>query len=126
MRTCEIQRLEKERIKNEMPKIDNAHAVFVEHGRKDMLTVGRLVKWLLQQDQDACILAWENNSCAYIEQFPDLPNSDICTVEQCIAETRKNLKQWYRGTADAEKKIEDEIGMSFRYAKPNDVIIKFC
>ena len=122
----EIQVLEKERAKGEMPKIDNAHAAFVERGRKNMLTVGRLVEWLKKQDQDACVLAWEDNSRAYIEQFPDLPSPDVCTVEQCMADTRENLKQWYRGVAGADEKIEDEIKTSFRYARHGDVIIKFC
>ena len=48
--------------------------------RTRMLTVQKLIDYLKTQDPNACILAYEPNSFAYIEQWPDLPNSDICTA----------------------------------------------
>lgn len=122
----EIQDREKKLFDAKRPAIDLAHGDFVKEGRKRMLTVGKLVEWLQKQDQDACVLAWEDNSCAYIEQMPDVPNCDVCTVEKCREDTRESLRQWYRGTEGAEEKIEHEIETMFRYAEPGDVIIKFC
>lgn len=46
-----------------------------------MLTVGSLIAWLQTQDPKACILAFEPNSNAYIEQFRKIPNQYISTVK---------------------------------------------
>ena len=77
------------------------------------------------QDPDACILAFEPNSNAYIEQFPSLPSPDICTVEECKKNTEKHLRQWYRDTEGAEEKIAKELETIFRYADDKDIVIEF-
>ena len=39
---------------------------------------------------------------------------------------RESLENWYKNSPGAEMKIKKEIEQTFRYAKDNDVIIKFC
>lgn len=85
------------------------HSVFINHDRTRMLTVQKLIDYLKTQDPNACILAYEQNSFAYIEQMPELPSLDICTV----AEDKKNLEEslcrWYKGDPKADEKILKEI-----------------
>ena len=95
------------------------------HDRTSMLTVRKLIAWLQTQDPDACVLAYEQNSDAYIEQLPDLPNCDVQNVEQAKKEMRADLKSWYRDTPDADQKIERDIATVFRYAEDKDVVIRF-
>lgn len=124
----DIVKAERAHFENELPKIDEAHSKFIDADRSKMLTVGKLIDWLKTQDPDACILAFETNSNAYIEQTPDLPNYDICTVKQAKEEHRKSLEAWYKNDPDASAAsaiIQNEIDTVFRYAKDSDVIIKF-
>ena len=121
----EITKLEQERFDEKKPEIDKKHEDFVNESRKHMLTVRKLVAWLQQQDQDACVLAYEPNSDAYIEQLDDLPNCDICTVAKAKKDMHDSLKSWYRDTSDADEKIKRDIDIIFRYSKDNDVIIRF-
>lgn len=121
----EIQELENARFKELKSMIDEKHNEFCDKDRTKMLTVQKLIDYLKTQDPNACILAYEVNSMAYIEQFPNLPNSDICTVKEAREEHRENLKNWYKNTPNATKKIEEEIANTYRYAKDNDIIIKF-
>lgn len=121
----EITELESMRFEENKPEIDKKHEVFAEECRQRMLTVGKLVAWLQKQDQDACILAYEPNSDAYIEQLDDLPNYDICTVAKAKADMRRGLLDWYRDIPDKESKVDKSVSIVFRYAKDNDVIIKF-
>lgn len=121
---AEISELEQEDFEKRKPEIDAAHAMYVE-SRKKMLTVQRLIDFLKTQDPDACILAYELNSDAYIEQFPALPSPDILNVKMAKEQMREDLKSWYRDSADAESKIERAVNTVFRYAKDNDVIIRF-
>ena len=90
-----------------------------------MLTVQKLIDYLKTQDPNACILAYEPNSFAYIEQLPSLPNPDICTVAESKAEMRKSLEHWHKDTTNAEEKINKEIEKAYRYAEDTDIIIKF-
>ena len=120
----QIQEEEWGRFEEKRPEIDALHDAWLK-GRSRMLTVGKLVEWLKKQDQDACVLAFEPNSDAFIEQFPDLPSPDVCTAEQCRADMEKNLRQWYRDTEGAEEKIKRELDAVFRYSKPGDVVIRF-
>jgi len=85
-----------------------------------------LIDYLKTQDPNACILAYEQNSFAYIEQWPVLPNADICTVAEDKARMREDLENWYRGSPGSNAKIDREIEQTFRYARDTDVIIKFC
>lgn len=91
-----------------------------------MLTVRKLIEYLQKQDPDACILAYEQNSFAYIEQLPSLPSPDICTVAEDKARLKEDLEKWYKGSPGSDMKIKKEIDMTYRYANDNDVIIKFC
>ena len=93
--------------------------------RTRMLTVQKLIDYLKTQNPNACILAYENNSFAYIEQWPDLPNHDILTVAEDKKLMEKDLKNWYKGIQDADKKIKADIEKTYRYAKDDDIIIKF-
>ena len=92
--------------------------------RTKMLTVQKLIDYLKTQDPNACILAYERNSDAYIEQLPDLPNFDILTVAEAKKIMREDLESWYRDIPNASDKIENDLSTVFRYAEDNDVIIK--
>ena len=93
--------------------------------RTKMLTVQKLIDYLKTQNPNACILAYENNSFAYIEQWPNLPNNDILTVAEDKKLTREYLRNWYRNSPDADKEIEKDIEKTYRYAQDDDIIIKF-
>ena len=121
---AEIMESEAEKFDKKLPEIDGKHAVFAQD-RTNMLTVKKLIDWLSKQNPDACVLAWEQNSQAYIEQLPDIPNSDICTVTEMKKQTRHNLESWYRHSKDAEQKIQKDMDLMFRYAKDDDVVINF-
>ena len=120
----EIMEIEKKLFDEKRPEIDAAHKKWLE-GRKEMLTVQRLIDFLKTQDPNACILAYEPNSDAYIEQFPTLPSPDILNVAMAKKQMEEDLKSWYRDTEDADEKIQRDISTVFRYAKDNDVIIRF-
>lgn len=121
----EIMDIERKVFAEKRPEIDKAHDEHVK-SRSRMLTVQKLIDWLKTQDPDACILAYEPNSEAYIEQFPELPNSDVLNVADAKRRMAEHLKHWYRGTENAEERIKQDIERDFRYAEDNDVIIKFC
>lgn len=121
----EIAELEKKRFDENRSEIDRKHEDFVEESRQRMLTVGKLVKWLQEQDQNACILVYEPNSDAYIEQLDDLPNCDICTVAKAKKDMKDNLLNWYKDMPDKDAKAERDINTVFRYAKDADVILNF-
>ena len=120
----EIMETERKLFDEKRPEIDEAHEKWLE-GRKGMLTVQRLIDFLKTQDPNACILAYEPNSDAYIEQFPTLPSPDIMNVAMAKKQMLEDLKSWYRDTEDADKKIQRDIETVFRYATDNDVIIRF-
>ena len=122
----EIIEIEDRRTDAIRDEVDALHDKFVEKGREKMLTVQKLIDYLKTQDPNACILAYEPNSFAYIEQSATLPNSDICTVAEDKVATRKNLEHWYKGTKGAKFKVERDLDKTYRYAHDNDVIIKFC
>lgn len=120
----EIMEIEKKLFDEKRPEIDAAHEKWLEE-RKGMLTVQRLIDFLKTQDPNACILAYEPNSDAYIEQLPSLPSPDVMNVAMAKKQMLEDLKSWYRDTEDADKKIERDISTVFRYATDNDVIIRF-
>lgn len=120
----EIMEAEKKVFEEKRSQIDAAHDGFVPD-RTKMLTVQKLIDYLKTQDPDACILAYEQNSDAYIEQLPGLPSPDILTVAEAKKSMRKDLESWYKNIPDAPVKIENDIATVFRYAKDNDVIIRF-
>jgi len=124
MNMGEITKLEQEDFEKRKPEIDAAHEKWIK-SRKGMLTVQRMIDFLKTQDPDACILAYEPNSDAYIEQFPTLPSPDVMNVKMAKEQMKEDLKSWYRDTPNADKKIEREISTVFRYAQDNDVIIRF-
>ena len=121
----EIMELEQARQDAIRDEVDIEHSKFIKHDRTAMLTVQKLVDYLKTQDPNACILAYEPNSFAYIEQWPTLPNPDILTVAEEKKHMEESLKQWYKDTKNAKKKIAKEIEQTFRYAQDNDIIIKF-
>lgn len=123
---AEITDLEDKRKDSMQNHIDSLHDGFIEKGRTKMLTVQKLIDYLKTQDPNACILAYENNSFAYIEQMPDLPNYDICTVAEAKKHLEENLRNWYKNDENSESKINKEISQTFRYAKDSDIVINFC
>lgn len=122
----EIQKLEKERFAGVVDEIDSKHEEYVNDNRKNMLTVQKLIDYLKTQDPDACILAYEQNSDAYIEQLSELPSYDIQTVAEAKKHMEEDLKQLYRGMPNANLIASNEVSTVFRYAKDNDVIIQFA
>ena len=121
----EIMELEKQDFDKRRPEIDAAHEKYAD-GRSKMLTVQKLIDYLKTQDPNACILAYEPNSDAYIEQLPELPSSDVENVAEAKKRLESNLRSWYKDTENAEEKIKQDLETVFRYAKDNDVIIRFC
>ena len=122
---AEIIELEKKEFDKRRPEIDVAHEKYTD-SRSKMLTVQKLIDYLKTQDPDACILAYEPNSDAYIEQLPNLPSPDIENVVDAKKRLESNLRSWYKDTKNAEEKIKRDLETVFRYAKDNDVIIRFC
>ena len=122
----EITKLERKVFDEKRPEIDAAHSSYVEEGRSKMLTVQKLIDYLKTQDPNACILAYEPNSDAYIEQLPELPSSDVENVAEAKKRLESNLRSWYKDSENAEEKIKRDLENVFRYAKDNDVIIRFC
>lgn len=123
---AEITKLEKKVFDEKRPEIDASHSKYVEEGRSKMLTVQKLIDYLKTQDPNACILAYEPNSDAYIEQLPELPSSDVENVAEAKKRLESNLRSWYKDSENAEEKIKRDLEIVFRYAKDNDVIIRFC
>ena len=121
----EIMELEKRDFDKRRPEIDAAHEKYAD-SRSKMLTVQKLIDYLKTQDPNACILAYEPNSDAYIEQLPELPNSDVENVAEAKKRLESNLRSWYKDSENAEEKIKRDLENVFRYAKDNDVIIRFC
>lgn len=93
--------------------------------RTKMLTVKKLMDYLATQNPDACVLAYEQNSLAYIEQLPDLPNPAICTVAEAKKRSEESLRSWFKDSEDKEAKIKERLDEEFRYAKDDDIIIEF-
>lgn len=122
---AEIIDLEKKVFDEKQPEIDAAHEKYAE-SRSKMLTVQKMIDYLKTQDPNACILAYEQNSDAYIEQLPDLPSPDVEDVASAKKRLEKDLKQWYKDAKNADERIKRDIETIFRYAKDNDVIIRFC
>lgn len=123
---AEITKLEKKVFDEKRPEIDASHSKYVEEGRSKMLTVQKLIDYLKTQDPNACILAYEPNSDAYIEQLPELPSPDVENVAEAKKRLESNLRSWYKDSENSEEKIKQELEIVFRYAKDNDVIIRFC
>lgn len=121
----EIMELEKRDFDKRRLEIDAAHEKYAD-SRSKMLTVQKLIDYLKTQDPNACILAYEPNSDAYIEQLPELPSPDVENVVEAKKRLESNLRSWYKDSKNAEEKIKRDLKTVFRYAKDNDVIIRFC
>lgn len=97
-----------------------------------MLTVESLIEWLKTQDPKACILGFEINSNAYIEQFRELPNRSICTVKDAKENERTWIRNFYKdsipkkeGFGTLEELVEAKVAEVFRYAHDNDIVVNF-
>lgn len=90
----------------------------------DMLTVQDVIDYLKTQNPNACVVGFERNSNAYIEQFKEIPNHYICTVKEMKKRDRESLKQWYKDSAPEErkKKIKEDLAVTYRYTEDDDVI----
>jgi len=103
-----------------------------KHRSESMLTVETLISWLKTQDPKACILGFETNSNAYIEQFKEIPNRYICNVKDAKEDERKWLYNFYRDTDPKkegfdtlEELVEAKVAEVFRYAHDNDIVVNF-
>lgn len=94
---------------------------FMDERRGEMLTVRKLIEYLQTQNPDACILAYEPNSNAYIEQMDDIPNRNVCRVGDALPLEREWLECAYKDPEEVERNMTE----LFRYAKADDVIIGF-
>lgn len=97
-----------------------------ENRSKDMLTVRDLIAYLKKQDPDACILAFEQNSRAWIEQSKNLKDT-ICTVAEEKEKEREWCEGWYKNDPEEvrKKKVEEDLKKVFRYSEDNDLCFKF-
>lgn len=93
-----------------------------EH-RGNMLTVQKLIDFLKTCNPNACVLGFEVNSNAYIEQLPNLPNHLISTVADDKKREEELLNQWYDGYEDKAFRIKNQMDEIYRYAKDDDVVI---
>jgi dTDP-4-dehydrorhamnose reductase len=112
--------------------IDRLVEMAAEHIRKpikdyssdvSMLTVGKLMNYLDKQPKTAKVLAYEQNSNAYIEQCPDLPGMFISNVKEHKAKTKEFYENVYKDSEDKDEKIASELEEQYRYAKDDDIII---
>ena len=99
------------------------------HRSATMMTVGSLMEFLKTQDPNACILAFETNSNAYVEQTRELPSYHVCKVKDAKEQERIWLKQFYRGSDpkkegydSLEELVEAKVKEVFRYAEDEDVV----
>lgn len=117
----------KKRNRPQINSLEELEKYQKEHRSEDMLTVADMIDWLKKQNPKACILGFEPNSNAWIEQFKDLPSMSIRTVKQEKESEREHLQQWYRHDPEdvRNKKIEEEMKTVFRYAEDDDIVIRF-
>lgn len=94
-----------------------------EHN-KSLLTVRKLMEFLSTCNPDANIVAFEINSNAYTQQFPNLPNQYICTVAEDKKNEREYATRWYKGVWNAEKKVEEHMKDLYRYVNDDDVVFR--
>lgn len=120
----EILDLEKKMQEKIKDDVDAAHKKSIEEGRSKMLTVQKLIDYLKTQDSNACILAYEPNSFAFIEQLPDLPSRAICTIAEDKKNLESHLRNFYRDSLDVDAKVKQELELTYRYARDNDVVIQ--
>ena len=106
---AEISELEDARKEALRDEIDAKHEEFLKMDRTQMLTVQKLIDYLKKQDPNACVLAYEQNSFAYIEQLPELPSHDICTVAEDKKNMEESLRSWYKNDSEVDIKIKKEI-----------------
>lgn len=90
-----------------------------------VLRVEDLLKFLQKCRPDAKVLAYELNSNAYVSQPGPLPNLHVNTVAEWKKAERRSLEGWFKGSVDAEEKVNKEMTELFRYASDDDVIIGF-
>lgn len=105
--------------------VDELNNAMHKYRSYDMLTVKDLIEYLKTQNPDACVVGYEQNSCAYIEQMKDLPNQYICTVEEMKKLDRVHYESWYKDSSpeDRAKKVEEHIAEIYRYTEDDDVIL---
>lgn len=116
----EIMELEKKDFDKRQPEIDAAHEKYADD-RSKMLTVQKLIDYVKTQDPNACILAYEPNSDAYIEQLPELPSPDVESVAEAKKRLESNLRSWYKDSENAEEKIKRDLETVFRRNKARNI-----
>jgi hypothetical protein len=97
------------------------------HEEDTMLTVKDLIKYLKTQDQDALVVGYEFNSCAYTSQSKNIPNCCIRTVKEDKEREMEYLKQQYPklNKKAIKKKFSIRLKENYRYVQDNDIIINF-
>ena len=119
--------LEKRKETKKIRSVEELEVYFKKHRSEDMLTVQDLIDWLQKQNPKACVLGFEPNSNAWIEQHKKLPSISIKTVREAKEQERKSMNSWYRHDPDdvRQQKVEAHMKEVFRYAEDDDVVIRF-
>ena len=119
-------KVKKDKKCQQMRSIDELEKYMREHRSEDMLTVKDLIKYLKKQNPDACILVYEQNSGAWIEQSKDLSRT-MNTVCELKEKEREWLESWYKNDPEEKRKrkIKAYLKETFRYAKDDDICISF-
>lgn len=100
------------------------HEKWDRENRGRMLTVQKLIDYLKTKNPNACILGFEVNSNAFIEQLPDIPNHVISTVAESKARDRNYFMNFFRNCNNREERVEKEIKEVYRYAQDDDIVIQ--
>ena len=90
-----------------------------------MLTVGKLVAWLQQYDQDALVYAVESNTNTWQEIPEDFEQIGyvFSTLETQKRRELDNLMHWYKGSKDGEKKARDAYEDAFQYTEDKGICV---
>lgn len=125
MKTTTNQTQKSKKKKPEIRSIEELEKYMREHRSEDMLTVKDLIAYLKKQNPNACILGYEPNSLAYIEQPKDLKHT-VMTVREDKVRAKADLENWYRHDPEdvRNQKVKKDMDEMYRYSEDDDVIIK--
>lgn len=125
MKTTTNKTQKSKKKKPEIRSIEELEKYMREHRSEDMLTVKDLIAYLKKQNPNACILGYESNSSAYIEQSKVLKHT-VLTVKEDKVRVKADLENWYRHDPEdvRNQKVKRDMDEMYRYSEDDDVIIK--
>lgn len=102
----------------------NDKVVTKEWQKHNFLTVGKLVMWLQQQNQDALVYAIEPNTGTWQEIPEDCfeLTQYFATVNDEKAKELESFKLWYKHLPDAAAKAQKDVDKYFQYVEDNNGI----